>query len=306
MSAYVLRRTLATVPTMLVASLVLFWLLRAVPGDPVDALAREGGLTPERAAALRAELGLTLPLPLQYLHWLSRAATGDLGSSLRSDFKVSWLIGQALPRTAALTGLAILFGLLVAVPLSFAAAARPGSWWDRLARALAVVTVAVPGFAIAIGGLLLFAIWLRWLPATQHVVLPALVLSLDFAGTLTRFLRADLGEQLRADYVRTAQSLGLSRRAVLLGHVARNSLITALTVLGLAFGNLLAGTTIIETIFDWPGIGLLAIDAIRARDYPIVQGTVLFMALAFIAVNLLTDLLYGMADPRIRLGERRG
>jgi peptide/nickel transport system permease protein len=303
MSGYVLRRALAAVPTLLAASLALFVLLRVVPGDPVDALAREGGLTEERAAALRAQMGLDLPLPVQYLHWLGRAASGDLGASLRSDFSVAWLIWQALPRTAALASLAILIGLAVAVPLSFAAAARPGSLWDRLATALGVMTVAVPGFAIAIGGLLLFAVWLRWLPATQHILLPAVVLGLDFAGTLTRFLRADLREQLGADYVRTATALGLGRRAILLRHVARNALITGLTVLGLAFGNLLTGTTIVETIFDWPGIGLLAIDAIRARDYPIVQGTVMLMALLFIWVNLVTDLLYAAADPRIRLGE---
>lgn len=305
MSGYVFGRALATAPTLLVASLLLFCLLRVVPGDPVDALAREGGLTEERAAALRAEMGLTRPLPLQYLHWLERAVSGDLGVSLRSDFRVTWLIGQALPRTAALAGLAMFVGVLLAVPLSFAAAARPGSAWDRLATALAVVSVAVPGFAIAIGGLLLFAIWLRWLPATQHIVLPAVVLGLDFAGTLIRFLRADLREQLAADYVRTARSRGLGARAVLLGHVARNALVGTITVLGLAFGNLLTGATIVESIFDWPGIGLLAIDAIKARDYPLVQGAVLLMAATFVAVNLLVDLLYGVADPRIRLGQRR-
>jgi peptide/nickel transport system permease protein len=296
-----MRRFVTIVPTMVAASLVIFCLLRIVPGDPVDALALEGGISEERAAQLRAELGLTLPLPLQYLRWFGSAIVGDLGISLRSDFRVSWLIWQALPRTAGLAGLAISIGLAIGVTLAFAAVAWPRSIFAAIASFMSMVTVAVPGFAIAIGGLLVFAVWLRWVPATQHVALPALVLGLDFAGTLIRFLRADLETQVGADYVRTALATGQHRRAILVGHVARNSLITGITVLGLAFGNLLTGATIIETIFDWPGIGLLAIDAIKARDYPVVQGTVLFMALAFAVVNVLTDILYAAADPRVRL-----
>jgi peptide/nickel transport system permease protein len=295
------QRLLSIVPTMLVASAIIFCLLRIVPGDPVDALALEGGISDERAARLRAELGLTLPLPVQYLRWLGSAAIGDLGVSLRSDFRVSWLIGQALPRTALLAVLAMMFGVVIGIPLAFAAAARPGSVWARLATLLSTVTVAVPGFAIAIGGLLVFAVWLRWLPATQSPILPAAVLGLDVAGTLIRFIRVELDVQISADYVRTALAMGQGPGGILRRHVARNALIQAITVFGLAFGNLLTGATIAETIFDWPGIGLLAIDAIRERDYPVIQGTILFMALAFVVVNVLTDLLYSAADPRIRL-----
>ena len=301
MIAVIVRRLLSVIPTMLAASAVIFCLLRVVPGDPVDALALEGGISPERAEMLRQELGLTLPLPIQYLHWIGTAATGDLGVSLRSDFKVGWLIWQALPRTALLAAYAIVIGLLIGVPLAFAAVAWPRSVFAGLATTISTVTVAVPGFAIAIGGLLLFAVWLRWVPATQSVVLPAAVLGLDFAGTLIRFLRADLETQVGSDYVRTALAKGQSRRGIMLRHVARNGLITGITVLGLAFGNLVTGATIIETIFDWPGLGLLAIDAIRARDYPIVQGAVLFMALAFAVVNVVADILYAAADPRVRL-----
>jgi peptide/nickel transport system permease protein len=286
---------------MLAASALIFCLLRVVPGDPVDALAMEGGISPERAAMLRQELGLTLPLPLQYVHWLGSALTGNLGLSLRSDFQVGWLIWQALPRTALLAAGAITIGLLVGVPLAFAAATWPRSPFATLATVLSTVSVAVPGFALAIGGLLVFAVWLRWVPATQSVILPAVILGLDFAGTLIRFLRADLETQLGSDYVRTAIAKGQSSHSILARHVARNALITGITVLGLAFGNLLTGATIIETIFDWPGVGLLAIDAIRARDYPIVQGTVLFMAFAFALVNVLADVLYAAADPRVRL-----
>lgn len=301
MIAVTLRRFLAIIPTMLAASAIIFCLLRVVPGDPVDALALEGGISAERAAMLRQELGLNLPLPLQYLHWIGAALTGDLGVSLRSDFRVGWLIWQALPRTAALAACAILVGLLLGVPLAFAAVAWPRSPFAGIATVISTVTVAVPGFAIAIGGLLVFAVWLRWVPATQHMLLPAAVLGLDFAGTLIRFLRADLETQVGADYVRTALAKGQSRHAIMLRHVARNALITGITVLGLAFGNLITGATIIETIFDWPGVGLLAIDAIRARDYPIVQGTVLFMALAFVVVNVAADILYAAADPRVRV-----
>jgi peptide/nickel transport system permease protein len=296
-----LTRLASIVPTMLVASLVIFCLLRLVPGDPVDALAAEGGISEERAASLRSELGLTLPLPLQYVHWIGSALTGDLGVSLRSDYEVGWLMWKALPRTASLAALAVIIGLALGVPLALAAVAWPRSTFAHLATFISTVTVAVPGFAIAIGGLLLFAVWLRWLPATQSIVLPAFVLGLDFAGTLIRFLRADLETQVGSDYVRTALAKGQQRRVIMLGHVARNGLITGITVLGLAFGNLLTGATIVETIFDWPGIGLLAIDAIRARDYPIVQGTILFMALAFALVNVLTDILYAAVDPRVRL-----
>jgi peptide/nickel transport system permease protein len=296
-----LTRLASIVPTMLAASLVIFCLLRLVPGDPVDALAAEGGISEERAASLRSELGLTLPLPLQYVHWIGSALTGDLGVSLRSDYEVGWLMWKALPRTASLAALAVIIGLALGVPLALAAVAWPRSTFAHLATFISTVTVAVPGFAIAIGGLLLFAVWLRWLPATQSIVLPAFVLGLDFAGTLIRFLRADLETQVGSDYVRTALAKGQQRRVIMLGHVARNGLITGITVLGLAFGNLLTGATIVETIFDWPGIGLLAIDAIRARDYPIVQGTILFMALAFALVNVLTDILYAAVDPRVRL-----
>lgn len=301
MSRIVARRLASIVPTMLAASFVIFALLRIVPGDPVDALALEGGISDERAAMLRAELGLTLPLPLQYARWVGSAALGDLGVSLRSDFRVGWLIWQALPRTATLAAGAICFGLLLGVPLALAAAVWPRSIASYLATLISTVSVAVPGFAIAIGGLLVFAVWLRVLPATQSVILPAVVLGLDFAGTLIRFLRADLETQVGADYVRTALAKGQRRRDTLLRHVFRNSLITGITVLGLAFANLITGATIVETIFDWPGIGLLAIDSIRERDYPVVQGTVLFMAFAFCLVNVLTDLVYAAVDPRVRL-----
>jgi peptide/nickel transport system permease protein len=196
---------------------------------------------------------------------------------------------------------AIAFGLLLGVPLALAATAWPRSPAAYLATLISTVSVAVPGFAIAIGGLLVFAVWLRVLPATQSVILPAAVLGLDFAGTLIRFLRADLETQVGADYVRTALAMGQGRRQIMLKHVARNSLITGITVLGLAFGNLITGATIVETIFDWPGIGLLAIDSIRERDYPVVQGTLLFMAFAFVLVNVLTDVVYAAVDQRVRL-----
>ena len=159
----------------------------------------------------------------------------------------------------------------------------------------------MPGFALAICGLLVFAVELRWVPATQSPILPAIILGADFAGTLIRFLRADLEVQIGSDYVRTAVAKGQRHWVILARHVARNALVTGITVLGLAFGNLLTGATIVETIFDWPGVGLLAIDAIKARDYPVVQGTILFMAFAFAVVNVLSDILYAAVDPRVRL-----
>jgi ABC-type dipeptide/oligopeptide/nickel transport system permease component len=302
MTRYLITRALPVLPTLLVASMLTFFLMRVIPGDPVDRLAAEGGISPEQAALIRRELGLDLPLWQQYLHWLGGALQGDFGVSLRTQHSVSFLIENAFPRTAELALGAFALAVLIAVPLGIVAAAWRGSLLDHLATLLALVTVSVPTFAIGIVLLLLFAVRLDWLPATGSVVLPIVVLGLDIAGLLVRTLRSDIREELAADYVRTARAKGLGRSLVLRRHVLRNALTTTVTIAGLAFGNILGGTTIVETVFNWPGLGELTIDAIKGRDYPVVQATVLLAATCFIFANLAVDLLYGLIDPRIRTG----
>ena len=302
MTRYLLARALPVLPTLLIASFVTFFLMRVVPGDPVDRLAAEGGISEQQAALIRQELGLDLPLYQQYLQWLGDAARGDFGVSLRTQHSIAFLIRTAFPYTLQLAVGAFALALLIAVPLGVVAAAWRNSLLDHLATLLTLVTVSVPTFAIGIVLLLLFAVRLDWVPATGSLILPVIVLGVDLAGLLVRTLRSDIREELTADYVRTARAKGLNKAMLLRRHVLRNALTTTVTVAGLAFGNILGGTTIVETIFNWPGLGELTVDAIKGRDYPVVQATVLLAATCFIVANLVVDLLYGLIDPRIRTG----
>lgn len=302
MARYLLTRALPVLPTLLIASLLTFTLMRAVPGDPVDKLAAEGGITAQQAALIRTEMGLDLPLWRQYVAWLDGAVRGDFGVSLRTQHKISFLIQNTLPRTAQLAVAAFVLAVVIAVPLGVVAAAWRGSVVDHVATVLAMVTVSVPTFAVGIIFLLLFAVRLDWLPATGSLVLPVIVLGVDISGTLVRTLRSDIRAELTAEYVRTARAKGLSAALVLRRHVLRNALTTTVTIAGLTFGNILGGTAIVETVFNWPGLGQLTVDAVKSRDYPVVQATVLLAAVAFIAANLAVDVIYGLIDPRIRTG----
>jgi len=301
MLTYMARRIPQMLPTLLLASIVTFILLRLVPGDIADVLAVEGGVSDESKEVLRAEMGFDDPAPVQYLRWLGHLLTGDMGHSYWTNLPVSELFGHAFPKTLQLAGASMAVAILVGVPLGLLGGAFPGSPFDYLAATLATIMTSVPTFAIGILALLLFAVQLQWVPATGSLALPAVVLGIDISGNLVRTLRSDVRAELRSDYIRTAHAKGLPTSRVLGRHLLPNALTTTITVMGLALGNLLGGTVIVETVFNWPGIGDLTINAIRNRDYPVVQAMVMVMTAAFVIANIGVDFLYGLVDPRVRV-----
>jgi len=301
---YFFNRLLWTLPILLGVASLVFLLLHLVPGDPVDLMLGEQALAADRAQ-LRAQLGLDRPLGEQYAGFLRRTLSGDLGLSLPSREPVAGRIGERYGATVELMLGAMAVALAVSFPLGLLAAVHHGRWPDQAASAFAVLGVAVPSFWLGPMLILVFAIWLDWLPVDGRegpasLVLPALTLGLALAALLSRMLRAALVGVLGEDYVRTARAKGLPEGAVLWRHALRNALIPVVTLIGLQVGVLLSGAIITESIFDWPGLGGLLLDGIRRRDYPLVQGCVLVIALTYVAVNLATDLAYGWIDPRIR------
>jgi peptide/nickel transport system permease protein len=304
MRRYVLHRLLLAVPTVFGVITLVFLLIHLIPGDPVEVMLGETARAADKVR-LRHQLGLDQPLPVQYAHYLRRLVRGDLGRSLHSGRPVRRMIVARYPATLELSGAALLVALLIAVPLGVLAAARPRSLFDALGRGVAVLGTSMPNFWLGPLLILVFAIGLEWTPVSgrdglAHLVLPAVTLGLGMAAVLTRMLRATLLERLSEDYIRTARAKGASERRVLLQHALRNAALPVVTVLGLQAGALLAGAIITETIFAWPGIGRLTLLAIQTRDYPLVQGCMLVIALSYVAVNLATDLLYGVIDPRLR------
>jgi len=304
MHRYVLRRLLLAVPTVLGVVTLVFLLIHVIPGDPVDVMLGESARAVDKER-LRHQLGLDRPLLVQYGRYLRHLAAADLGRSLHSGRPVRRLIAARYPATVELAGAALLVALLIAMPLGVLAAARPHSAVDTACRGLAVFGAAVPNFWLGPLLILVFAIQLKWLPVSgrdglSHLVLPALTLGTGMAAILTRMLRATLLERLRDDYIRTARSKGAGQTRVFLVHALRNAALPLITILGLQTGSLLAGTIITETIFAWPGIGRLTLLAIQTRDYPLVQGCILVIALSYVMTNLLTDLSYGLLDPRVR------
>jgi peptide/nickel transport system permease protein len=302
--SFFLNRLLWTAPILLGVVSLVFLLLHLVPGDPVDLMLGEQAVAADRAQ-MRAQLGLDLPLGEQYAAYLGRTLAGNLGLSLPSRDPVSARIGERYGATVELMLGAMAIALAVSFPLGMLAAVRHGRWLDHTASVFAVLGVAVPSFWLGPMLILVFAIWLDWLPVDGRegpasLVLPALTLGLALAALLSRMLRSALVGVLGEDYVRTARAKGLPERTVLWRHALRNALIPIVTLIGLQVGVLLSGAIITESIFDWPGLGGLLLDAIRRRDYPLVQGCVLVIALTYVAVNLATDLSYGWIDPRIR------
>jgi len=302
--SFFFNRLLWTAPILLGVVSLVFLLLHLVPGDPVDLMLGEQALAADRAQ-LRAQLGLDRPLGEQYAKYLRRTIAGDLGLSLPSGEPVAGRIGERYGATVELMLGAMAVALAISFPLGILAAVHQGRWPDQAASTFAVLGVAVPSFWLGPMLILVFAIWLDWLPVDgregpESLVLPALTLGLALAALLSRMLRAALVAVLGEDYVRTARAKGLPERTVLWRHALRNALVPVVTLLGLQIGVLLSGAIITESIFDWPGLGGLMLDAIRRRDYPLVQGCVLVIALAYVAVNLATDLTYGWIDPRIR------
>lgn len=301
MGASVGRRLAATLPVLGLISLVSFGLIHVVPGDFVDALyPSEFTESRQTRDLLVARYGLDRPLPEQYARWLGRALRGDLGFSVRYGEPVGPLIARNLPPTLALAGSSLLLGLALGLPAGIAAALRRNSGLDVAVTAVALVGSSVPSFAVGTLLLFVFAVRLGWLPVLDHLLLPAVTLGVGVAGVLARTVRAGMIDELGKEYVRTARAKGLTPRAVVLHHLLRNALFSTVTIAGLLLGGLLTGAIVVEQLFVWQGIGWLVLQAITSRDYALVQGVVLFMAVAFVLVTLVVDLASAALDPRQR------
>jgi ABC-type dipeptide/oligopeptide/nickel transport system permease component len=304
MLAYFTRRLLLTIPVLFGIATLVFALVHLVPGDPAVSMLGEGA-TGEDVAALRTRLGLDQPLLVQYGHYLSGVVRGDLGTSFRLNTPVARAIQTTIPRTLQLAVASMLVATIFAIPLGMIAAIFKGRWQDQTAMTFAVLGLSLPAFWV--GPMLAwgFAVGLGWLPVSgygrwSNLVLPALTLGLSLAAILARMTRTTLLDELRELYVLAARARGASRVRAVVRHAFRNSLIPIVTIVGLQFGAVLTGSIITETIFAWPGVGRLLITAINTRDYPLVQGCILWIAVIYVGVNLVTDLMYGWLDPRIR------
>ncbi len=318
MLAFIVQRIAQAVPVVLLSTVAVFLLMRLIPGDPAQILAGPDA-TPEVIAAIRQDMGLDRPLPVQYFFWLSRVARGDLGNSILSKLPISTLIMQRVPATLELAFAALVLTVVIALPTGIVAAVRNGSAVDWLISGVNGLAIAVPGFWLGILGIILFALVLGWLPpggrgdfsrdpvqALKFLILPAFTLSMVTSASLSRLVKSSMLEVMYEDYVRTAQAKGLSNASVVVRHALRNALVPVVTVLGLQFGRLLGGAVIIESVFAWPGVGRMILDAIGNRDYLVVQAALLLLVIMYILVNLVTDIAYGFLDPRIRVGGRAG
>ena len=305
MLRYLFRRILLTIPVLLGVATLVFSLIHLVPGDPAQAMLGDGA-SPHDIAELRVTLGLDRPLLEQYVTFLRQAITGDLGNSFRTGQPVTSMIVERLPATAELAIAAMMVAILIAIPLGVLAAVWRGTVLDYGAMTFALAGVSIPNFWLGPLLAIVFAVELGWLPVSgrgtlAHLVLPAVSLGLALAAILARMTRASLLDELRELYVRAARARGVSRAAAIAAHALRNSMVPLLTIVALQFGAVLTGAVITETIFAWPGIGRLLIQSIGFRDYPMVQGCILLIAATYVTVNLVTDLMYGVLDPRIRL-----
>jgi ABC-type dipeptide/oligopeptide/nickel transport system permease component len=305
MVRYLFKRFLLTLPALWLVLTLVFLMIHIVPGDPVEQMLGEGA-APGQLTQLRHVLGLDLPLHIQYGHYLRQLVRGDLGQSFKFQAPVRRVIFERYPATLQLAFVALVVCSAIAIPAGMLAAYRRGQTMDRAVGLFTLFGLAFPNFALGPVLILLFSIELGLLPVSGrggplYYVLPAATLGAALAAILTRMVRGSMLEELSSDYVRTARAKGLATRVVLLRHAFRNALVPIITILGLQFGTLLAGTIVTETIFSWPGIGRLTVQAISARDYPLLQGCILVIAVSYVAVNLLTDLLYAVIDPRVRL-----
>jgi peptide/nickel transport system permease protein len=308
----ILRRLGATIPVLLLVTAGVFSLLHLTPGDPIDAMMAESQDATAKAA-LRAELGLDRPIGVQYAAWVGRLLRGDLGRSIRNGEPVLENVGRRLRPSLQLAALAMAVSILVAFPVGLLSAFRRRTVVDRAGTTFALFGICMPNFLLALLLIFVFGVTLRWLPISGYVdpleepwdgmrslILPAVTLGLALGAVITRTLRSSLLEALAEDYVRTARAKGVAEWPIMRRHVLKNALLPVVTVLGLQLGTLIGGAVITEYVFALPGVGRLVVDAVFARDYPLVQGVVLLIALGFIACNLLVDLVYGWIDPRIR------
>ena len=305
MVAYIYRRLLLLFLVLFGVVTIVFFLIHLIPGDPVDIMLGDRAVSGDKQA-LRHNLGLDQPIHAQYFKYLARVIQGDLGLSIHSKRPVLREILERFPATAELMLGAMTFALLIAVPLGIISAIKPHGLLDGGAMMVSFIGVAMPNFWLGPLLISLFAIQLDWLPINErgglaHLILPSLTLGASMAAMLSRMIRASLLEVLDEDYIRTARSRGLPARKIVLKHAMRNALIPVITIIGLQVGVLLSGAIITEAIFDWPGLGTLLLEGIYTRDYPLVQGCILFIAAIYVLVNLATDITYGWADPRVRL-----
>ncbi len=318
MLAFTLRRLVEAIPVVFLSTVIVFLILHLVPGDPAITIAGSDA-RPDTIAAIRAELGLDQPLPVQYALWIGRVLQGDLGRSYTNKLSVAEQIRQRIPATLELTFAALVLALAVSIPTGIVAAVRDRSTADWVISSLNAFAIAIPNFWLGILMILLFGLFLGWLPpsgrgdftqdpgtAWKFLLLPAVTLALNQSAVLSRFVKSSMLEVMHEDFVRTARAKGLREWAVVRGHVLRNALVPVATVLGIQFGRLLGGAIVVESVFAWPGVGRLVLQSIGARDYATVQGILLLLVLVFVVVNLLTDLAYGLLDPRIRLSRGVG
>lgn len=312
MFSYFIRRLLAAIPVMLVVALSVFLLLRLSPGDPATIIAGDMA-DAEQVANIRAALGLDQPLATQFFMWIGNLVQGDFGVSLISQTPVMTMISQRIEPTISLALCAIIFTVLISVPLGVIAAWKQGSWIDNVVMSTSVIGFSLPVFVIGYILIQVFAIELRWLPVqgfrsigdgvgdfASRLVLPALTLSSVYIALIARMTRASMLEVLQEDYIRTAHAKGLSKRIVLFRHALRNAAVPILTVIGAGFALMVSGVVVTETVFNIPGLGRLIVDAVLARDYPVIQALILLTAGLYVFINLLIDLSYALTDPRIR------
>ncbi len=312
MWAFLARRIAATIPVLAVVAVLVFLMLRLTPGDPAAILAGDAA-NAEQIASIRASLGLDKPLPAQFAIWFGNLLAGDLGESFYFRMKVTALIGQRLEPTFALASLTILIAVAVAVPLGVAAAWRFGGWLDRVLMGFSVLGFSVPVFVLAYVLIYIVSLKLGWLPVQgyqrlasgfwgclKHLVLPAITLSVVYIALIARVTRASVLEALGEDYIRTARAKGLSEIRVLVRHALANAAVPIATVIGIGVALLIGGVVVTESVYAIPGLGRLTVDAVLARDFPTIQGVILFFSFAYVLVNLLVDLSYVFFDPRIR------
>jgi peptide/nickel transport system permease protein len=314
MTAYILRRLIMLIPVILVVGIVVFALVHLTPGDPAAVILGDSA-TPEALANLREQLGLNDPLPVQFLHWFGNVLTLDFGESIFMGKPVTTAMLERLQPTVLLTIYALIVQIVIGVPAGVISAVRHNSIIDRIVTVLSISGAAIPTFFMGILLILLFSVRLRWLPSGgytpitedpvahfQRMIMPAFALGFSSSGLLARLVRSSMLDVLREDYVRTAFAKGLSQRGVVVGHALRNALIPALTVIGTSVGALLGGAVVTEVVFTIPGMGRLVVQSISRRDYPVIQGAVMIIAMTYVIVNLIVDLLYVYIDPRVRLG----
>ena len=316
MLRYICKRILSLIPVLAVVALVDFTIIHLTPGDPA-AIMLGSDASETDLAKLREQLGLTLPIYIQFTHWLSGVLQGDLGYSIFMNMPVTQAIWEHLGPTLSLSLLAELIAVLFALPLGVMAATRRGSWVDQLLMITGLLGISIPSFWLGLNFILLFAVKLNWLPAAgyqplssgllnhiKYLLLPALSLGIMQAALIARMTRASMLEVLGENYIRTAQAKGLNRPVIIYKHALRNAFIPVITVIGLTFATLIGGAVVTEMVFNIPGIGKLVVNSVLRRDYVVIQGTILMIAAAYVFINLFIDILYACIDPRVRLDDQ--